>query len=194
MIKEFKKNLHEFSQYYRAASDPIRRIVQGAKNSFKYTLHFFSVANIKHQLGVMQTKSIPELIIGFFKSIFYAFYYSGYGVTAIIKYLLINVLMSLMRGPPEEVTEEVPTEEDRFGMTALALPAEETTTTMQAFGLDINKEESGQFKMAPHESQSSPTTSEETGESSPEDGSGEQTDPNAETEQPMTLVSEFFSF
>lgn len=177
--------------FFRAANDPIRRSIQGAKNAFKYTIHLFSPAHIKHQLGVMQTMSIPELVIGFFKSIFYAFYYSGYGVTAIIKYLLINVLMSLMRGPPEEVVDEAPVEEDRFGMKALpALPAEETSTTMQAFGLDISKEENGQFKMAPHESsKQSPTTSEETGESTPEDGSGEQTDPTAEVEQPMTLVS-----
>ncbi|XP_055318049.1 ryanodine receptor isoform X5 [Sitodiplosis mosellana] len=172
----------------RAARDPIRRSVQGAKNAFKYTIHLFSPANIKHQLGVMKTMSIPELIIGFFKSIFYAFYYSGYGVMAIIKYLLINVLMSLMRGPAEEVIEEAPIEEDKFSMKALALPAEETSTTMQAFGLDISKEENGQFKMAPHESsQPSPTASEETGESTPEEG-GEQTDPSAEVEQPMTLV------
>lgn len=98
--------------------------------------------------------------------------------------------MSLMRGPPEDVVDEAPAEEDRYGMKALALPAEETTTTMQTFGLDINKEENRQFKTAPHEStQPSATTSDETGESTTDDGTGEPTDPNTEVEQPMTLVS-----
>lgn len=139
----------------------------------------------------MQTMSVPELVIGFFKVIIYAFYYSGLGVSMVVKYLLINVLMSLMRGPAEEVTQEVPLEEDRFSKALPALPAEETTGTVQAFGLDISKEENGTFKMAPHESnQPSPATSmEETGESSPEDGgTGELQGELAETEQPMTLV------
>lgn len=179
----------------RAARDPIRRSVQGTKNALKYMVHLFSPSNIKHQLGVMQNMSIPELIIGFFKTIFYAFYYSGYGVTAVIKYLLINVLMSLMRGPVEEVVVEVPIN-DRFTMKALPpLPTEETSTTMQAFGLDISKEDNGQFRMAPHESsQPSPTASQETGESTPE---GEGTEPGeqiGEVEQPMTLVSFFLFF
>lgn len=151
-------------------------------------MHLFSPANLKHQISVMATMSIPELIVGFFKTIFYAFYYSGYGVWQIIRYLLIDVLMSLMRGPAEEVVEEeVPVEEDRFGMNALMpLPAEETSSTMQAFGSDANKEDTGQFKMAPHESsQSSPTASDETGDSTEEGGKPEQT---GEVEQPMTLV------
>lgn len=178
----------------RAARDPIRRSVQGAKNALKFTVHLFSPSNIKHQIGVMQTMSIPELIVGFFKTIFYSFYYSGYGVIATIKYLLINVLMSLMRGPAEEVVEEPPAEEDRFSMKALpALPSEETTGAMQAFGMDINKEENGQFKMAPHESsQASPTASEDTGESTSEEGTTEQGEQMGEVEQPMTLVSCYF--
>lgn len=143
----------------------------------------------------MQTMSIPELIIGFFKMIFYAFYYSGYGVSMIIRYFF-NILMSLMRGPAEEIVTVAPVEER--SMRALpALPSEEPAGTVSAFGLDISKEENGQYKVAPHESnQPSPTSSiEETGESSPEDGnsglveqlvegggSGEQQEP------PITLV------
>lgn len=140
----------------------------------------------------MQTMTIPELIIGFFKTIFYAFYYSGYGVAAVIGYFF-NVLMSLMRGPAEEVFHAAPVEEKT--MRALpALPAEEPAGTVSAFGLDISKEENGQYKMAPHESnQPSPTTSiEETGgESSPEDGGqiDQLNEPNTEgQEPPMTLV------
>lgn len=140
----------------------------------------------------MQTMTIPELIIGFFKTIFYAFYYSGYGVAAVIGYFF-NVLMSLMRGPAEEVFHAAPVEEKT--MRALPpLPAEEPAGTVSAFGLDISKEENGQYKMAPHESnQPSPTTSiEETGgESSPEDGGqiDQLNEPNTEgQEPPMTLV------
>jgi ryanodine receptor 2 len=76
--------------------------VQAVKDGAKFALFLFSPANIKHQIAVMQTKSVPELIVGFFKMIFYAFYYSGFGVSVVIKYFL-NVLMTLMRGPaPEE--------------------------------------------------------------------------------------------
>lgn len=148
----------------------------------KYTVHLFSPSNIKHQIGVAQTMSIPELIVGFFKAIFYAFYYSGYGVWQIIRYLLIDVLMSLMRGPAEEVIEEVPVEEDRFRMRALpALPSEDTSS-------DTNKEDNGQSRMAPHDStQPSLTASDETGENTSEEGTGEQTE-MGEVEQPLTLV------
>ena len=140
----------------------------------------------------MQTMSIPELVIGFFKMIFYAFYYSGFGVAQIIKYFF-NILMSLMRGSAEEVVEEAPVEEKT--MRALPqLPPEEPTGTVSAFGLDISKEENGQYKMAPHESaQASPTSSlEETGESSAEDSQTDQPTeggvPGEQQEQAMTLV------
>lgn len=160
------------------------------KNAIKFVVHLFTPSNIKHQIGILQTMSVPELVISFFKVIIYAFYYSGLGVSLIVKYMLINVLMSLMRGPAEDVVPEEPVEEDRFRKALPALPTEETTGTVQAFGLDISKEDNGTFKMAPHESnQPSPATSmEETGESSPEDGTGELQMEGTESEQPMTLV------
>lgn len=101
--------------------------------------------------------------------------------------------MSLMRGPAEEVIEEASVEGDRFLMKALpALPSEEMSMTMQAFGLDISKEENGQFKMAPHESsQVNPNALEEISESTPEES--EKTEKTGEVEQPMTLVTLFFS-
>lgn len=140
----------------------------------------------------MQNMSIPELIIGFFKTIFYAFYYSGLGVSAVIKYLFINILMSLMRGVDDTGVQAPEAETETFGRPMLALPQDESTGTVQAFGLDINKEENGQFRLAPHESsQSSPTTSlEETGDSSPEEGAGDGTAEGSSEvpEQPMTLV------
>lgn len=93
----------------------------------------------------MQTMSIPELIIGFFKIIFYSFYYSGYGVSMVIKYLLINVLMSLMRGPAEEVVETAPVEEERFMGKALQplTSSDDSSKSVQAFGADASKEEAG---------------------------------------------------
>lgn len=149
----------------------------------------FSPANIKHQIGVAQTKSVPELIIGFFKMIFYAFYYSGFGVSSVIKYIF-GILMSLMRGPPEEYVEVAVVEEEKTMRALPALPPEETPGTVSAFGLDISKED-GQYKVAPHESnQASPTSSmDETGESGPDDGSpGELTADGEPVDAPMTLV------
>lgn len=162
----------------------MHRMVQGAKNAFKFSMYLFSPSNLKHQIGVMQTMSIPELIVGLFKTIFYAFYYSGYGVVAIIKYLLINVLMSLMRGPTEEVVEEQTSEDNRFGMKALPSSSDDSSGTMQAFGMDSSKEDN-----APHESTALVSaTSEESGENTAEDGSAELGDQSGETEPPMTLV------
>lgn len=135
----------------RAARDPIRKTLQAMKDGFKFSIHALSPSNIKHQISVAQTKSFPELIVGFFKMIFYAFYYSGFGIGVVIKYMF-NILMSLMRGP---ATEEVvaPVESEEKGHRALpALPAEEPPGPVQAFGLDISKEENGQYKVAPHES------------------------------------------
>lgn len=91
--------------------------------------------------------TIPELFIGFFKMIFYAFYYSGYGVSVILGYLATS-LLNLMRGPQiEEPVVEVKEEEKHGPLRVLpALPAasEEPSTQMQAFGLDITKEDNGQ--------------------------------------------------
>lgn len=95
----------------RAAKDPIRRSIQAVKDGFKFAMFLISPANIKQQIGIMQTKSVPELFVGFFKMIFYAFYYTGYGFTCVVKYF-INILMGLMRGPAVE--EEMPQVECNF--------------------------------------------------------------------------------
>uniref|UniRef100_A0A182IRU9 Uncharacterized protein n=1 Tax=Anopheles atroparvus TaxID=41427 RepID=A0A182IRU9_ANOAO len=172
----------------RAAQDPIKRTIQAIKDGLSYSMYMISPSNIKHQITVLQTKSFPEIIVGFFKMIFYAFYYSGFGVSVVIKYL-VNILMSLMRGPAQEEEEPIPEAEP--SLRALPpLPLEEPPGTVQAFGLDISKEENGQYRMAPHESPAlSPSSSiEETGESSPEDGANELTGEGVAPGEQMTLV------
>ncbi|KRF97581.1 uncharacterized protein Dwil_GK20678, isoform C [Drosophila willistoni] len=152
----------------RAARDPIRRTITAVKEGLKFGVHMLSPSNIKHQIGVMQTKSIPELIVGFFKIIFYMFYYTGYAHFCVVRYIF-GILLNLMRGPAPEQEEEPVVEEETFGRALPPLPLEEPPGTVQAFGLDINKEENGMYKVVVHESPAN-SSMEEGGESSPEDG------------------------
>lgn len=139
----------------------------------------------------MQTMSIPELIIGFFKAIFYVFYYSGYGVFGVIKYLLIDVLMSLMRGPAEEVHEEPPARGDQFMVNALTDSPSEDVSSSAAIA-DTSKDESGKMELV---TQSSVAGAAGTGENATEEGSTEQTEQQTgDSEPPMSLVSMQFSF
>lgn len=61
---------------------------------------------------------------------------------------MFGVLMSLMRGPQVEEVVEENKEEERIGpsrvLPALPPTPEETDSKMQAFGLDITKEDNGQ--------------------------------------------------
>ncbi|XP_015040425.2 ryanodine receptor isoform X2 [Drosophila pseudoobscura] len=153
----------------RAARDPIRRTITAVKEGLKFGIHMLSPANIKHQIGVMQTKSIPELIVGFFKMIFYMFYYTGYAHFCVVRYIF-GILLNLMRGPAPEQEDQLPVvEEETFGRALPPLPLEEPPGTVQAFGLDINKEDNGVYKVVVHESPGNSSV-EEGGESSPEDG------------------------
>ncbi|KAJ8867411.1 hypothetical protein PR048_031212 [Dryococelus australis] len=103
-----------------------------------------------------------------------------------------------MRGPQlEEPVVEVKSEEEKMGplrvLPALPSSDEAGATQMQAFGLDITKEDNGQFHMAPHESTPpSPQSSlEEGGETTPEELGSEEhpkTEPSAEGETPISLV------
>lgn len=104
----------------KANKDPIRRTIQATKDGLKHIAFLLSPTNIKHQIGVMQTKSIPELIVGFFKLIFYSFYYTGYGFYAVLRYFF-NILMNLMRGPAVE-EEEMPLVGEIEHLPTLALP------------------------------------------------------------------------
>ncbi|XP_032596734.1 ryanodine receptor isoform X11 [Drosophila grimshawi] len=153
----------------RAARDPIRRTITAVKEGLKFGVHMLSPSNIKHQIGVMQTKSIPELIIGFFRIIFYMFYYTGYAHYCVVRYIF-GILLNLMRGPaPEQEDEMAVVEEETFGRALPPLPLEEPPGPVQAFGLDINKEDNGMYKVVVHESPANSSV-DEGGESSPEDG------------------------
>ncbi|XP_071050495.1 ryanodine receptor isoform X2 [Onthophagus taurus] len=173
----------------RAAKDPIRKGYQNVKEGIYYGLSALSPANIKHRIADMQQMTPYELFVGFFKMIFYAFYYSGFGFSMILGYFF-RMLLNLMRGPQvEEVV--VVKEEEKLPVRMLpALPAtpEESNTQIQAFGLDITKEEGGQMKMAPHESptNSQPSSGEGEGESTPEEAAGEHLE-GATSDQPLTL-------
>nr|CAD7393765.1 unnamed protein product [Timema cristinae] len=180
----------------RAAKDPIRRSIQAFKDCIYFCFVMLSPSNIKNKINEIQQMTIPEIFIGFFKMIFYAFYYSGFGVSVVIRYV-VRVLMSLMRGPQvEEPVVEVKEDEKMGPLRVLpALPATDEgapPTQLQAFGLDIKKEDNGQFHMAPHESAPpSPQSSmEEGGESTPEEGGEEHPKPleGTEGEAPISLV------
>lgn len=78
--------------------------------------------------------------------IFYTFYYSGFGVAVVIKYLL-GILMSLMRGPVvEEPIVEIKEEEKVSHLRLLPPlpPAEDPNTQLQPFGTEVSKEDAGQ--------------------------------------------------
>lgn len=173
----------------KAARDPIRRSVQAVKDGFKYLAFLISPTNIKHQIGVMQTKTVAELIVGFFKMFFYAFYYTGYGFYAMLRYFF-NILMNLMRGPAVE-EEELPLVAEAETIPSLALPPlpiEEPAGPIQAFGADISKEESGQYKMETQKGGQSGSTDENAGDSgTSQDQSMDSTEAEANVEPPMTL-------
>ncbi|XP_069964753.1 ryanodine receptor isoform X21 [Bactrocera oleae] len=177
----------------RAARDPIRRTMQAIKDGLRFIVHILSPSNIKHQIGIMQTKSVAELIIGFFKMIFYIFFYTGYGNFCVVRYIF-GILMNLMRGPAPEEVEAPPVEEETFGKMLPPSPIEEPPGPVQAFGLEFNKEENGQFKVTVRESSggSGNSSLEETSESSQEEG-GTAADQAVENEpyqlqEPISIV------
>ncbi|XP_025830516.1 ryanodine receptor [Agrilus planipennis] len=171
------------------SKDPIRRGIQAVKDGIRHGLSALSPSNLKHKFAEMQKMSFLELFVGFFKLIFYAFYYSGYGVSIILGFFF-KILMFLMRGPQtEEQVIEIKEEEKTGPMRVLpALPAasEEPNNQVQAFGLDIAKDEN-QIKLAPHESptSTSPSSGEGEGETSTEEG----VEGHVESETPETPVT-----
>lgn len=98
----------------RNAKDPFRRGFGVVRDSIYLFFAMLSPSNIKTQIGHLQQMTFSEIIVGFFKSIFYAIYYCGYGVYCVLRYFA-RLLMSLMRGSQtEEVVVEVK-EEEKLG-------------------------------------------------------------------------------
>lgn len=120
--------------------DPIRRGIQAFKDGISCFFAMFSIANIKNKIAEMQQMTIPELIIGFFKMIFYAFYYSGFGVGIVINYFL-QFLLALMRGPHvEELVVEVKEEEEKYSRHLPTLPPTPDESNLQViFAFSISK-------------------------------------------------------
>lgn len=132
----------------RAKKNPLQRGYQAMKEGISFGLSSLSPSNIKHKIAEMQQMTFTELFVGFFKLIFFAFYYSGFGVALVIKYIA-GILMSLMRGTVvEEPVVQVAIQEDIKMSPMRILPSlpstEDQNTQMQAFGLDITKEDNGQ--------------------------------------------------
>lgn len=168
----------------KAARDPMRRGVTAVKEGFKNLAFLLSPTNIKHQISVLQTKTVPELIVGFFKLFFYAFYYTGYGFYAILRYFF-NILMNLMRGPAVE-EEELPLVAEAESISGIALPPLPIEESQPSQAVEVAKDES-QTRPAREPSAPGQSSEEETGgEGSPEELS---TDAEGESraEPPMTL-------
>lgn len=108
----------------------------------------------------------------------------------------MKLLLALMKGPHvEEPVVEVKEEEEKPSRHLPALPPtpDESNLQVQAFGMDITKEEGGQIKIAPHESATSTPQSsiEETGESTPEEATGEESaraEGGGDMESPVSLA------
>uniref|UniRef100_A0A0K8TI63 Ryanodine receptor 44F n=1 Tax=Lygus hesperus TaxID=30085 RepID=A0A0K8TI63_LYGHE len=123
--KQRKTSYSYVSEDDEANKSPIKKAIQSAKDGVKNGLAMLSPTNIKAKIGEMQQMTVLELIIGFFKLYFYMFYYSGYGVSLVLKYIG-GVIYSLMSGPTEEPVVEVK-EEEKSGPLRLmpALPPSE---------------------------------------------------------------------
>jgi ryanodine receptor 2 len=103
--------------------DPIRRKIQAVKDGIYFFFSMFSPTNIKNMISDIQQMSIPELLIGFFKLIFYSVYYLGFGISCIIGYFM-KLLLNLMRGPIiEERIVEVKEDDIKTSRHLPALPS-----------------------------------------------------------------------
>lgn len=91
--------------------DIVRQKLKGFKDTIVFGLSKLSPSNIRKQMRELKHKTYPELFVGFFKLIFWMFYYTGYSGVYVIKHFF-RILLSLMRGPqPEKLPEKPATEE-----------------------------------------------------------------------------------
>ncbi|XP_046677460.1 LOW QUALITY PROTEIN: ryanodine receptor-like [Homalodisca vitripennis] len=156
----------------RNAKDPIRRSITAAKDALYFVLSMLSPSNIKNKINEMQQMSTVELVVGFFKIFFYMFYYAGFSVSVVLKYIG-GLLMSLMRGPQVEEVVVEEKEEERVGPLRVlpALPASSDDSNNQ--GAEGGKDDNGQLK-ALHEGSPSSPQAEEGAEPLPEGEGGEE--------------------
>ncbi|XP_055934795.1 ryanodine receptor-like isoform X1 [Argiope bruennichi] len=144
-----------------SAFDPIKKGLVYVKNQVFGVLSYLTPANIKKQIAIMKTKTFPELIKGFFFLLFYTFFYSGWTFYSSSR-SLFHLILLLMGGqalvePVEEEVEDL--KQDVWGKPS-AMPIEAPPPLpieaappepqpeagdrpMQAFGVDITKDEAG---------------------------------------------------
>jgi hypothetical protein len=93
------------------------------KNCVKSFFTMISPNNVKRKLREVQQMTPVEMVLGFFKLIFYIFYSTGGGFGGVLKYLG-KALINLMRGPPPvKKEEEKPPEDFSVPIKAPALTA-----------------------------------------------------------------------
>lgn len=69
----------------KSRKNPFQRGYIAMKEAISFGLASLSPSNIKHKISEMQQMTFSELFVGFFKMIFYAFYYSGFGFAVILR-------------------------------------------------------------------------------------------------------------
>ncbi|XP_076313816.1 ryanodine receptor-like isoform X3 [Tachypleus tridentatus] len=151
-----------------SALEPVKQGLHYLKDSILKVLSYLTPTNLKKQYAVLRQKTYMELLIGFFKLSFYSVFNSMWFMYHITR-SVIKVIITLMGGQPigQPVEEEKPEElhKPRFIIpTAVPLPIEappdisrigdhaDIPGTIQAFGVDITKEEEGgevRYHMAP---------------------------------------------
>uniref|UniRef100_T1J5U5 B30.2/SPRY domain-containing protein n=1 Tax=Strigamia maritima TaxID=126957 RepID=T1J5U5_STRMM len=164
--------------------EPIKVIFGMLKNSIKNALSHLTPANIKRKMNELKEKTFVEIVVGFVKLIFYSMFLSTWTVYFFIR-TTFRFLMLLMRGQPKEADGKIPIDLvplDYMEPLALEAPPSlleaaeaDATTPIQAFSIDITKQEDG-YHMAPHE-----TPPEETPQSSMEEPGSEPTSEGEET-------------
>ncbi|GFR18427.1 ryanodine receptor [Trichonephila clavata] len=144
-----------------SAFDPIKKGLNYLKNQIFGVLSYLTPANIKKQIAIMKTKTFPELIKGFFFLLFYTVFYTGWVFYSSSK-SLFHMILLLMGGqalvePGEEEVEDL--KQDIWAKPSMmpieappplpleAAPVEPVPEAgdkpMQAFGVDITKDEAG---------------------------------------------------
>lgn len=187
-----------------SAFDPIKKGLNYLKNQIVGFLSYLTPANIKKQIAIMKTKTFPELIKGFFFMLFYTIFYTGwifYSTSRSVFHVVLLLMggQALVEGVEEE---EEDLKQDMWAKPSAAIPveaplpieappveaaaeAEAPAGAVQAFGVDITKDEaSGETKMqlakkgemTPQSSvdqSDGEAVSEEDGKKTPEKGSEE---------------------